>query len=273
MLSKLRNSYIFGPVISRRLGISLGVNVLPNSNKICNFNCVYCECGWNSDYKKSDENKFSSNEFPSRKEIKIQLEEVLSQMSNEHQNLDTITFSGNGEPTLNPEFLEIIDDTILLRNKYFPNIKISVLSNSTMLHSPKIVEALSKIENPILKLDSANIETIEKINLPKNNNLTKNFNNKITLEKIIDGMKQFNGNFILQIMFLRGENNGDIFDNTTDAEISNLLTVMQETKPRQIMIYSIDRATPAQNLVKLDKTEMERIAKKIENIGFNVMCV
>ena len=284
MLSKLRNNYIFGPITSRRLGISLGVNVLPNTIKICNFNCVYCECGWNSDYEKSDNlnNKFN-NKFPTKEEIKTQLEETLLQLSKECQVLDTITFSGNGEPTLNPEFSEIIDDTILLRNKYFSNVKISVLSNSTMLQSQEVVAALKKIDNPILKLDSANIETLKKINLAKNNNVInnnlinndgiKNFSSKNTVEKIIDGMKRFGGDFILQIMFLRGENNGDIFDNTTDMEISNLLTVMQETQPRQVMIYPIDRETPAKNLIKLDKVEMERIAEIIKNSGFNVTYV
>lgn len=273
----LRNTYVFGPIHSRRLGTSLGINVLPTIKKVCNFNCIYCECGWND--KNIIENPLDMT-FPTPDEIKIQLENILHELSQSKKEIDVITFSGNGEPTLHPDFYEIICNTIDTRNKYYPKAKISVLSNSTMLLKKNVFEALIKIENPILKIDSANIETLEKINLQNIKNIFKDENNptlskrKISIEKIIAGMKQFNGNFIMQTMFLRSIENGKIaIDNTTEEEIQGLINVMTETNPRQIMIYPIDRETPAKNLIKLDTNEMQRIADTITKAGFNVMFV
>ena len=290
MIENLREKIVFGPIKSRRLGVSLGINILPTEMKICNFNCIYCECGWNS----NDENICSENKkFPNKNEIKTQLENKLSELCKNNEQIDTITFSGNGEPTLHPDFLEIINDTVEIRNKFFralngATVKITVLSNATNLLNKNIFEGLKKIENPILKLDSANPETILKINLPSKEiphqvrydcktviaDLTRNpLTTKVSLEKIVDGMKQFNGNFILQIMFLRGEIDGQIVDNTTAEEVSGLIEIMKITKPRQVMIYGIDRKTPAKNLIKLSSEEMQKIAAKIEAAGFNVLYV
>lgn len=256
MSTILRNSYVFGPIISRRLGHSLGVNASPVENKICNFNCVYCECGWNNS---------SKQQFPTAQEIKQQLEEKLKEVKTNNIPIDVITFSGNGEPTLNPNFTEIIDETIKIRNLLYPNIKISVLSNATNLHNPEVLKALKKVDNPILKLDSAFDDTLNAINQP--------ISKTITVEKIVSGMKQFNGNFILQIMFIKGTWNNKVFDNTTAKEINALLDIMKQTKPRQVMIYPIDRETPAKDLVKLDRSEMRRISKIIEEAGYNVLAV
>ena len=256
MATFLRNEYIFGPIISRRLGRSLGVNITPLNRKVCSFNCIYCECGWNALAS-------SANNFPTREEIKLALEDKLKEMKQKEQDFDSITFSGNGEPTLHPDFHNIIDDTIGIRNKLFPNVKITVLSNSTNLHKDSVVSALKKIENPILKIDSANIETLRKINQPT----SKTF----SIEKIVSGMKQFDGDFIMQTMFLKGEHNGNFIDNTSEEEVNGLIEVMRETRPRLIMIYPIDRETPAQNLVKLDKVEMLRLENMISKAGFNVV--
>ena len=305
MIENLREKIVFGPIKSRRLGVSLGINILPTEMKICNFNCIYCECGWNS----NDENICSENKkFPNKNEIKTQLENKLSELCKNNEQIDTITFSGNGEPTLHPDFLEIINNTVEIRNKFFralngATVKITVLSNATNLLNKNIFEGLKKIENPILKLDSANPETILKINLQSNGiphqvrydgktgirygcktvqddsqtviaDLLRNpLTTKVSLEKIVDGMKQFNGNFILQIMFLRGEIDGQIVDNTTAEEVSGLIEIMKITKPRQVMIYGIDRKTPAKNLIKLSSEEMQKIAAKIEAAGFNVLYV
>jgi len=277
MAETLKDMYVFGPVKSRRLGISLGINILPTELKVCNFNCIYCECGWNSntvgDISDSDitikvlNSNPTSKKFPNKNEIKNQLENKLFEIVKSNNTpitiIDTITFAGNGEPTLHPDFLEIINDTIEIRNKFCPTVKISVLSNATRLLNKNVFDGLSKIENPILKLDSAKSKTLEKINLP--NIFSDNF-----IEKIVEGMQQFNGNFILQIMFLRGEHNGIFIDNTTVEEISGLIEIMELTKPRQVMIYPIDRATPAKNLIKLDAEEMQKIATQIEAKGFNV---
>ncbi len=256
MATFIRSEYIFGPIISRRLGRSLGVNITPINGKICNFDCIYCECGWNADAR-------NNNKFPTSAEIKTALKDTLQNMKENHQEFDVITFSGNGEPTLNPEFNQIIDDTIELRDKFFPNVKISVLSNATKLNNDNVFEALLKIENPILKIDSANIETLIKINKPTN----KNF----SIENVVRGMQRFNGNFIMQTIFLRGKLNGENIDNTTDEELLGLIDIIKQTRPRQIMIYPIDRETPAQDLIKLDKKEMQRLAKIISQEQFDVL--
>jgi wyosine [tRNA(Phe)-imidazoG37] synthetase (radical SAM superfamily) len=275
MATILRESFIFGPVQSRRLGISLGINILPIEKKICNYNCVYCECGWNnqSDLEISD----TKIKFPQRLEIAEQLKLKLTDIVNHNESIDVITFSGNGEPTLHPDFLGIIEDTISIRNDLFPSAKISVLSNATNLQKQSVIDALLKVDNPILKLDSANILTLQNINLPKIKNefgvMGKQITRKITVEKIADGMKKFDGNFIMQIMFLRGENDYKIFDNTTDDEINSLIKIMKLTNPRQVMIYPIDRETPSKSLIKLNSDEMKSIADKISKNGFNVMYV
>ena len=272
MQTILRTSYVFGPVRSRRLGASLGINVLPIKKKICSLNCIYCECGWNTD--EINENVPQDLlSFPVSKIIKTELESVFVKIKNSSDVIDVITFSGNGEPTLHPQFAEIIDDTIELRNKYVPSVKIAVLSNSTNLGKEKIINALKKIDKPILKLDSANIDTFEKINLFGINNKKNDGKNKITIEKIIEGMRKFEGNFIFQTMFLKGILNNEIIDNTTDIEINGLIEAMKTTNPKQIMIYSLDRTPPANNLIKLNSNEMKRIANIIENAGFNVMYV
>lgn len=251
----LREKYIFGPIISRRLGRSLGINILPANFKICNFNCAYCECGWN------DFSNINKYKIPTRETIKIELTHKLQELVAVGENFDSITFSGNGEPTLHPDLLGIIEDTIELRNLFFPKVKISVLTNATNLEADKVITALKKIENPILKIDSGYIETIKKINLPVQKN--------ITIEKIITGMQKFSGNFIMQIMFLRSSDNK--INNTTENEINKLIEIMEKTSPRQIMIYTISRDTPAQNLIKLTQEELDNISNKIKSAGFAVM--
>lgn len=255
MATILREKYIFGPIISRRLGRSLGVNILPVNFKICNFNCIYCECGWN------DFSNQNNNKLPTREIIKLELESKLKELKKLGETFDTITFSGNGEPTLHPRFLEIIADTLELRKQYFPKVKISVLTNATNLDDAKIITALKQIDNPILKLDSGYIETLEKINKPTQKN--------ITIDKIISNMQKFNGGFIMQIMFLRNSDN--TINNTTDDELNKLIDIMHKTSPRQIMIYTIARDTPDENLIKLTQAELEILSNKIKEHGFNVM--
>ena len=283
MKTILRTNYVFGPIKSRRLGSSLGINVLPIERKICNFNCIYCECGWNSNEINNsaintDERSVTNVppdllSFPKKELIKEELESALINIKNNSIMLDVITFSGNGEPTLHPQFAEIIDDTIELKNKFMPHIQIAVLSNATNLGNDKIVNALKKIDKPILKLDSTNINTLEKMNMYSINNRQKDGLQRITIEKIIEGMKKFEGNFIFQSMFLRGKIDDIIIDNTTESEIMGLIEVMKETNPKQVMIYPIDRIPPAKNLFKLDNDEMEKIANAIENNGLNVFYV
>lgn len=254
MATKLYDSIIFGPIQSRRLGVSLGVNLLALNKKICSFDCVYCECG------------FTQNDvhgkFAEKKVVIENLESVLKEMLQNEKHLDVITFAGNGEPTLHPNFDEIIDATILLRNQYFPNSKISVLSNATTLNRESVTNALSKVDNNILKLDSGLLETIKLIDQPTSSNFD--------IDTVINGMLCFNGDFIMQTMFLRGDFNGKRIDNTTENEVNAWLEIVKITRPKQIMIYSIDRDTPVKTLEKVSKQELSKIAQKAEELGFVV---
>ena len=246
---------VFGPVKSRRLGVSLGVNLLPANVKICSFNCIYCECGWNP-VRREEKVK-----LPSRAEVREKLEETLRKMASTKQLPDVITFAGNGEPTLHPEFSEIIDDTIEVRNMLAPETRIAVLSNATMLHKKPVFNALLKVENNIQKLDSAIPETIRLIDCPD-----ADFN----LQKTVEQLASFNGKVTIQTMFLRGNFKGQNIDNTTEAEISAWLELLVKIKPAHVMIYTIARDTPVSSLIKIPVSELKTIAHKLEQAGFSV---
>ena len=244
----------YGPIHSRRLGVSLGMEIMPLTHKLCTFNCVYCECGWNEQIHKPV--------LPTRAEVKAALEKKLQALQQEGVVPDVITFSGNGEPTLHPDFNGIIRDTCALRDRYCPNAKVSVLSNSTQLGRKDVVEALWLCDNRILKLDAATDTMMRQIDLPVNENLT--------VAQIIEWLKQFNGDFTLQTCFLRGMHNGVILDNTTTLELTSWYAAVELLRPKQIMIYVIDRKTPEENLQKIPRDEMERIAAPLIEKGFDV---
>ena len=241
----------YGPIHSRRLGTSLGMELMPLAHKLCTFNCVYCECGWNT--------PVSHPKLPTREEVKMALEARLK----EGLDLDVITFSGNGEPTLHPDFLSIIEDTCALRDQYCPKAKVSVLSNSTQLGRPDVVQALRLCDNRILKLDAATDEMMRRIDLPVNEHLT--------VKQIIEWLAQFNGDFTLQTCFLRGEHAGQRIDNTTPEELEAWYKAVDTMHPKQIMIYVIDRKTPEENLTKISREEMETIAAPLRTKGYDVI--
>lgn len=248
----LFDSIVYGPIHSRRLGVSLGMNLMPTTAKLCTFDCVYCECGWNQ--------PVSHPVLPTREQVRIALDTKLSSLDIP---LDVITFSGNGEPTLHPDFLGIIEDTCALRNQYYPDAKISVLSNSTQLGRPEVIEALRLSDNRILKLDSAIDATMRLIDQP--------VNSKLTVEQIEQWLSLFNGDFTLQTCFLRGEYHGQIIDNTTPEELSAWYAAVERLHPKQVMIYVIDRATPLQTLSKIPAHEMEAIAAPLRQKGIDVI--
>jgi len=255
MATFLFDKTVFGPVVSRRLGISLGINLLPNNVKVCSFDCIYCECGWTP---KTYKEKVV---LPSRSEVREKLEAKLFEMAAQKKLPNVITFAGNGEPTLHPQFAEIIDDTIELRNELAPRARIAVLSNATMLHKKPVFDALLKIKDNIQKLDSAFEETIKILDCPKGN-----FN----LEKIIEQLIAFNGNVIIQTMFVKGSFKGKQIDNTTEKEISAWLELLKRIKPRQVMIYTIARDTPVNILEKISVSELDSIAKRVKEAGHDV---
>lgn len=256
MSTILFDEIVFGPIHSRRLGISLGMNLLPYDGKVCSFDCIYCECGYNKDRR-------TKSPLPSRENVKLALEDKLQSLEKENIILDVITFAGNGEPTLHPQFADIIDDTIELRNKYVPKAKISVLSNAMHISKENVFNALKKVENNILKLDSAILATVKLIDCPASPSYS--------IEKQVELFKRFEGNFILQTMFLRGSHNGKIVDNTTEEEISAWLDVVVETQPKEVMIYTIDRETPEKNLEKVSLEKLNEIAQKVEDLGIKTI--
>lgn len=255
MATFLFDKIIFGPVKSRRLGVSLGINLLPTNVKVCSFDCIYCECGRNP--KKYEEKAV----LPTRTEVKLKLEEKLEEMKAENLLPDVITFAGNGEPTLHKEFAGIIDDTIELKNQLSPNARIAVLSNATMIHKKEVFQALLKIEDNIQKLDSAFEETVQLLDCPN-----KNFSLSKTVEQLIS----FQGKVIIQTLFVKGSYKDQIVDNTTEKEVSSWIKLLKKIEPSQVMIYTIARDTPTETLEKVPLEKLNEIAKTLKDSGFKV---
>lgn len=255
MAGFLFHDLIFGPVRSRRLGLSLGINLLPLHKKYCSFNCIYCECGWTAP------GGAELRELPTRGQVSEFLERRLKELVAEEYLPDVLTYAGNGEPTLHPEFAGIVDDTIALRDKYVPDARVSVLSNASMLGNPEVVRALQLIDNNILKLDAGTEKMFRLINNP---------GPLFDFTQLIENLKLFNGKQIIQTMFLRGEYLGETVDNTTPGEVCAWITCLEKIRPAMVMIYPIARETPLQNLQKISQQELEAIANKARATGIKV---
>ena len=241
---------VFGPIKSRRLGSSLGVNLLPSKGKLCNFDCIYCECGWNKDGA-------MDRTLPSLEDITKALTEKIASLSANGVEVDSITFSGNGEPTIHPDFPEIVDLVLQLRDRYYPKAKVSVLSNATMLGREKVREALKRIDNPILKIDASEDRIIKLINKPVGN---------YVLADVLAWMKDFEGNFVLQTMFLRS----DEFDLSEPEQLNRWMDIVRQLKPREVMVYTIDRETPDKSLGKYTVEQMKSFVAPLVDEGFNI---
>ena len=246
----MREETVFGPIFSRRLGSSLGINLLPREGKLCNFDCIYCECGWNKDGT-------GDRQIPSAAEVRGALERKLQECRQVGTPIDSITFSGDGEPTLNPDFARIIDDTLQSRDAFYPSAKVSVLSNATMLGRPAVVEALRKVDNPILKLDAPTAELASRINQP--------YAGYDPL-KVVRDLEQFEGDFVLQTMFLRSPS----FDSSSSEVLIPWMDIVRRLHPREIMVYTIDRPTPAKGLQKFTEAEMRALVQPLLDEGFNI---
>lgn len=245
-------SPIFGPIHSRRLGVSLGINLMPADGKVCTFDCIYCECGFNADHR-------PTLPRPTREEVAAALEAKLKEMAENGPKPDVLTFAGNGEPTVHPHFAEIIDDTIRLRDKYCPQAKVSVLSNSTMLHHKQVHEALMRVDNNILKLDTVSIEYIKKVDRPQQ----PNYN----VEDIIESLSAFKGHVIIQTMFMKGQADGVNISNVKEEYIEPWLKAVERIKPMEVMVYTIDRETPAKGLLKATHEELDGIRDRVTAMG------
>lgn len=241
---------VFGPIFSRRLGASLGVNLLPSKGKLCNFDCVYCECGWNRD-------GVSDHVFPTYDQVSAALSDKMAKVSAEGIRVDSITFSGNGEPTMHPDFPAVIDLTLSLRDRYFPDAKVSVLSNATLIWRKDVAEALMKVDNPILKIDASSDELVAMINRPVGN---------YRLADTVEALKKFEGRFILQTMFLRSPG----FDTAAPEALGRWMDIVRETRPREIMVYTIDRETPDKSLAKYTAEEMAALVQPLADEGFKI---
>ncbi|MBQ5752262.1 MAG: radical SAM protein [Bacteroidaceae bacterium] len=244
-------SPIFGPVKSRRLGVSLGINLLPADGKVCSFDCIYCECGLNAAHK-------AKGPMPTREEVSAALEKKLIEMLANGEMPDVLTFAGNGEPTIHPHFGAIIDDTIALRNRYCPDAKVSVLTNSTLITRPAVYDALCKVDNNILKLDTVNSDYITLVDRPTGT---------YDLNAIISRLKAFGNKAVIQTMFMKGTVDGRSVDNTGDGYVLPWLNVVKEIAPREVMIYTIDRETPVEGLMKATREELDRIVSLLEKEG------
>lgn len=251
MATVIYPSPIFGPVHSRRLGVSLGINLLPSDGKHCSFDCIYCECGFNADHR-------PHRPLPTREEVARALEARLQEMKANGPSPDVLTFAGNGEPTAHPHFAEIIDDTLALRDRYFPQAKVSVLSNSTFIHRPQVFEALNRVDNNILKLDTVDADYIRRVDRPTG---------RYDVDEVVEGLKAFRGNLIVQTMFMKGTFEGKDVDNTSDRYVLPWLQAVKAIAPRQVMIYTIDRETPGHELAKASHEELDRILGLLRREG------
>lgn len=246
----MREDTVFGPIFSRRLGSSLGINLLPRNGKLCNFDCIYCECGWNKDGT-------GDRELPTANDVRIALESKLRECLQAGTPIDSITFSGDGEPTLNPDFPQIITDTVVLRDEFYPKAKVSVLSNATRLSRDSVVEALRKVDNPILKLDAPTAELASLINQPVG---------EYNVEDVVRGMEKFGGDFVMQTMFLRSPG----FDSSSPEVLLPWMDIVRRVHPREIMVYTIDRPTPAAGLQKFSEAEMRVLVQPLIDEGYNI---
>ena len=246
----MREEIVFGPIRSRRLGSSLGINVLPERGKICNFDCIYCECGWNRDGR-------GDTRIPVAADLRAALEAKLASCVALGTGIDSITFSGDGEPTINPDFPEMVDITLELRDRYYPAAVVSVLSNATMVHRDAVFEALRKVDNPILKIDAPTTELARIINRPAPG---------YRVEDIVEALKRFEGDFVLQTMFLRCEG----FDSSSPEVLQGWMDIVRTLRPREVMVYTIDRQTPQAGLVRFTPEEMRALTAPLVEEGFRV---
>lgn len=250
-MSILFDEIAFGPVKSRRFGLSLGINLLPLDNKICNFDCIYCECGWTN-------LKNVVNKFIPKQDIVRAIENRLKELQEKNIQPDAITFAGNGEPTMHPDFSEIMDETIRLRNLYFPKVKIVVLSNATLIGNKDVFDALQKTDIKVLKLDAGSNELFRLIDQPRSSK---------PIEWYTEKLKKFKGGLYIQTIFLKGTQNGKNVDNTSEEEVGRWINLLKEINPQQVMIYTIDREPPSGTIRKAEPEVLERICKKVNDAG------
>ena len=246
----MRESTVFGPIFSRRLGSSLGINLLPEKGKLCNFDCIYCECGWNRDGR-------GDRRLPAAADVRAALEDKLQKCLLDGTHIDSITFSGDGEPTLNPDFPRIIKDTLMLRDAFCPEARVSVLSNATRVCRDEVFEALKLVDNPIMKLDAPSNALAARINQPQG---------EYDVDGIVAALSRFNGDFVLQTMFLRGPG----FDSSAPEVLLPWMDIVRRLHPREVMVYTLDRPAPMKGLEKFSEEEMRSLVQPLVDEGYKI---
>lgn len=255
MSTILYPSPVFGPVKSRRLGVSLGINLMPADGKICTFDCLYCECGLNAQRR-------PAGRRPSRQAVAEGLERKLRQMAADGLLPDVLTFAGNGEPTVHPDFAGIIDDTLALRDRYCPQARVSVLSNGTRAAVPEVRAALLKVDNNIQKLDTVQPDYIARVDRPVGH---------YDVRQVVEALCAFDGHVIVQTMFMAGtDDEGRSVDNTGPEFVGPWLEALCRIRPQQVMIYTIDRETPSRGLLKAAAECLDAIAARVKDAGLSV---
>jgi wyosine [tRNA(Phe)-imidazoG37] synthetase (radical SAM superfamily) len=242
---KLQEGIIYGPINSRRLGRSLGINLLPTTFKLCPFNCIYCQYGWTEAHT-DDASKYG-DDLPSTGQVKEKLEGWLKK----DQKVSYITFSGNGEPCLHPKFDKMVQIASKLRDKYVPQARLAVLSNSTCLAKNSVLEGLKKLDVRIMKLDCGSEETFREVNRPHQN---------VKYEEVIQGLRDLD-HIIIQSVFMDGETN-----NIENEDIEKWIEQLNYIRPTEVQIYSIDRPSADQALRLVEKGRLEEIAQKAARV-------
>ncbi len=238
----LQKGIIYGPIRSRRIGRSLGINLLPQDFKLCSFDCVYCQYGPTVRKRL----KARAELFPSLEEVAKELETTLKK----HKDLDAITFSGNGEPTLYPQLREVIQAAKALRDRYAPGVPLAMLSSSATVHIPQVREALCELDRPIMKLDAGDPKTFAAINRPAK---------AVKFERIVEGLATL-PDVTLQVMLLDGP---DEVENISESKLAKLVEVISEIRPKEVMLYSVVRP-PAEAFVReVPKEQLKEIARTI----------
>jgi wyosine [tRNA(Phe)-imidazoG37] synthetase (radical SAM superfamily) len=235
----LKEGIIYGPVNSRRLGRSVGINLLPVRGKVCSFDCIYCQYG-HTRVKTLDP---GPEGFPTFGEVILAAETALKSAPD----FDSFTFSGNGEPTLHPQWPEIVEAVRQLRDRHRPGVRLSLLSNSSTAVRPQVQATLLRLDAPIMKLDAGDDVTLAAINRPVNG---------IRVKSILDGLAGVPG-LIIQSVMLEG-----VVTNSAGNAFENWLGALAMLRPLQVQVYSTDRPVPVAGVERVRPERLQEIAAR-----------
>lgn len=248
-LLPLQDELVYGPVRSRRLGWSLGVNVFPPGRKICNFNCAYCQYGWT----RESESAVAPEDWPAPTSIADAVRLALRKIKRAGRHLDRITLAGNGEPTLHPRFSEIVERLRIVRDEECHDARLAVLSNAGTLDRPAVLDALRRVDEAYLKLDTADAGTFKRLNGAPTG-----------LPRILEALRTL-PHVTIQSLFTRDATRR--VDNTTPEEVERWIAALKAIAPEAVHVYSVDRDPAWAALEKISKEEMQAIVDRARAAG------